>query len=179
MNNISNFISDSLEYYDKNMEKYTEFLKKVKYIQFVESQYDNGKTYNIEFFDDKGIIHQSRYEVLGIYDIKSSIWIWGWAVPYLDKKLTYISRKILNYGTELDVDNEFLKTELITSRFKISNDIQIDIHSAISMYLSKQNFIANMSLEKMSEETNKYVFIPHGTATGKLYYLFILDLPDN
>jgi hypothetical protein len=58
-------------------------------------------------------------------------------VPYLSKNSTYTSRKILNYGLDLGPNQEYLKSELITSRFRITNPIQLDIHTAISSYLSQ------------------------------------------
>ena len=52
-------------------------------------------------------------------------------------------RNILNYGLNLDpiTENTFLKTELITSRFRINDPVQLDVHIAISSYLSKVPFI--------------------------------------
>lgn len=175
MNNISNLVSDSLEFFDGNKEKYDWFINKIKYITLVKETTSNQQF--ISLFDiDKNLIHRSRYEVLGILDPVSNIWIWAWAVPYLPKSLTFISRKILNYGTELDPEGELLKTELITSRFKISGPIQIELHTSIASYLSKQPLIINITTDKLVDR-DYYEFNPSEKAIGKIYYLFLLDLP--
>jgi hypothetical protein len=78
------------------------------------------------------------------------------------KNSTYLSRKLLNYG--LDIDNEELiqlKSELITSRFKIKNTLQLDIHLALAGYLCKNPIIY------------KHIIGEKETMT---YYMFLLDL---
>ena len=50
-------------------------------------------------------------------------------------------KKVLNYGINLDNDSIFLKSELITSRFKIVNSLQLDMHLAIASYISKEPFV--------------------------------------
>lgn len=168
-NNVSNLVTDSLEFYDSNKEKFDKFLSGIKYISLIITP-----QHKIQLLDaDKNVVHTSRYEMLGVLDVVNDIWIWAWAVPYLPKNLTYISRKILHYGTELESDSEFLKTELITSRFKISGPIQVELHSAIASYLSKQPFIINISVS--GREYSEYN--PKEKSKEKSYYLFLLDLP--
>jgi hypothetical protein len=75
----------------------------------------------------------------------------------MKKKNTTILRKILNYGIELEPTNNFLKTELITSRFRVTNKIQLDIYSAIVSYLSKKPRIIRIKLFnniKLTEDIN-------------------------
>ena len=142
MDKVIDLVGNSLEYYDNNYEKYSELYHKIKYIK-INNKGENNE-YFIELFDEnKKLILKSRYEILGTYISKSSTWIWAWAYPDFQKKLTNISRKLLHYGTELDPDKQslYLKTELITSRYKISNKIQLDIHTSIASYLSKQPLI--------------------------------------
>lgn len=173
MNTMSNLVTDSLEFYDSNKEKYESFLSNIKYIN-LGANYDR-KYHEINLLDkNKKIIHTSRYEILGVLDTVNNIWLWAWAAPYLPKNLTYISRKILHYGTELESESEFLKTELITSRFKISGPIQVELHTAIASYLSKQPFIIDISVS--GKEYSEYN--PKEKSKEKSYYLFLLDLPE-
>ncbi len=139
MNN--NIIAQSLEYYDKNIEINKELINKIQYINTIEKK-DGSSLDLIEFYDkDFNLLKKSTYEILGIYSSTGSIWTWGWSIALLKKGLLNTSKKIFNYGFDLDKDNLFLKNELITSRFKISNKIQIDMHVAIGSYLSKKQFI--------------------------------------
>jgi len=134
-------IPESLNYYDKNTEEFSMFIKKIKSskIKIFDDQTKNDK---ILFYDNNDkIIFKSRIEVIGIYNNNSKTWIWAWSVPQFKQINTMISRDILNYGLKLSNDNIFLKYELLTSRFRISDETQLDIHMAIASYLSKQPFI--------------------------------------
>ena len=91
----------------------------------------------IVFLTLKKKFYRSRYEIIGLYTSENNIWAWSWAIQCF-KNNTNIARKIWNYGAVLDPNVGFLKTELITSRFKISNKIQLDIHVAIASYISKK-----------------------------------------
>ena len=125
----------------------------------------------IEFFDKNNkVLLQSRYEVIGFYYKKYNLWCWGWAAPPLKKNETVIIRKLLNYALEIDLslkENEqfkFIKTQLINSRSRITDELQLDIHIALASYLAKKKMVYKKKY-KLSEEPNNYID----------YYLFILD----
>jgi len=138
-------ILDALNYYDKNQEIYHAFLKNVKYVSFIPN--DNDLVHNsIVFYDkNKKPILKSRFEILGSFNNFSKTWIWAWSNPNNNKNLVYTSKKILNYGLDIvpTVEAKFIKTELITSRFRISDIVQLDLHIAIASYISKLPFIFN------------------------------------
>ena len=87
----------------------------------------------------------------------------------------------MNYGAELDPELSFLKTELVTSRFRISDPIQLEIHTAIASYLSKKpvifklksfidlNIVENNLLDVINSKN------PLEQNNFSIYYLFILD----
>src|ERR1700744_639366 len=122
-------VSDSLEYYDLNSEKYNNLFKNVKYVKFSDASNDMEHNMIFLYDDHKNEILKSRYEIIGLFNNTTSTWTWAWSIASFRKNTTFIARKILNYGTELDPDSKFLKTELITSRFQIASDIQLDIHA--------------------------------------------------
>jgi hypothetical protein len=110
------------------------------------------------------------------------MWIWGWSLPQYKKNTTTIVRKLWNYGAELDVNSHFLKRELITSRFRISDPIQLEIHTAIATYLSKKPLIYKHTIKYdtvkdedfvpvLDQNINKY----NETSDYNTYYMFILD----
>lgn len=176
-----NLIKNSLNYYDKNMEKYNKFLSKIRYVNFVFYTEDTKKSIIIFYDKDKKEIFKSRYEVLGAYNNTSKTWIWGWSIPNASKNLTFISKKILNYGLDIDDNDEnlFLKTELITSRFRITNEIQLEIHIAISSYISKIPLLFNIHIlpeRLMKLNENKFYEINTEKAEKyTMYSFFILD----
>ena len=178
-------VKDALEYYDNNTEKYSNFLKKVKQIKFYLSSGDIDPDY-IYFFDkDEKLIHKSTYQVIGTRFM--NIWTWAWSIPTFHKKNLNTIIQILKYGIELDTiknpENMIVKTELITSKFEISDPIQIDMHLAIVSYLSKSPLIFNyIEPEEFKSEQILYdediINIVEDKKNDNLkYYLFIIDLP--
>lgn len=191
-----NIISRSLEFYDANREKYNKFLLRIKYYTIKYSFSDNERTI-ITFYDrDRNVIVDSRAEALGTFYNKNNLWVWAWGVPTHPKNYTYLSRKILQYGLDIavpinnknneDVQDLFLKTELITTRFIINNHIQVDIHVAISSYLTKIPLVIplyNIPIKKGSSSDKSKVHMYKFTYneynnfadTLDVAYFFILD----
>jgi len=182
-----NIISQSLEYMDKNINNHKSFFTKINYINIIRSQSNNYKDMNvIEFYDrDMNLIKSSRYEILGTYNMTNMIWTWGWSIARLNKNAVNTAKKIFNYGFDLDDNNLYLKNELITSRFKISNPIQLDMHVAIGAYLSKKEIIYSYRI--YNDSINKNNILVHNNIellnTKKKYdnepyneyYMIILD----
>jgi hypothetical protein len=137
---IDSTIRDSLEYYDKNREKYHVFFDKAKYVRFVDN---NNNTDDIIFYDEnKKILLESSFEIMGLYLPKNNMWRWSWSIPSIHKKYTFISRKILEYAFNLHHTTEYpLRSDLINSKIKINNDLQLDIRIALSSYIGKQPLI--------------------------------------
>ena len=134
-------VRDSLVYYDNNFELYKKKLKEINYLKIIKNNNDHQQD-EIHFYDsNKKFLFKSRYEFIGIHEPQLQLWSWAWSIPYLNKKSTNIIKKILNYGIELEPTAHFLKSELITSRFRINHPIQLDIHSAIASYLAKKPVI--------------------------------------
>ena len=172
-------VSDALQYYDKNSEEYEYFFKDIKYVSFETKE--NDTEHNIIYFYDKNKkeMFRSQYEILGTYNKTSNIWMWAWSNPEFSKNSVYISKKILNYGIDLDKESKYLKTELIFGRFRISNNVQLDMHLALASYLSKIPIIFkyNAMAEAKIHDTNKVELVnnPKSDDFYVTYYLFILD----
>ena len=190
MSNKTDIVIDALRYYDKNTEKYEKAFKNARYhkILYNKSDIDHNK---ITFYDEhKKPILTSKFEIIGVYDNIPKTWIWAWSNPYFSKNTTYISRKILNYGLDLDSSTSFLKSELISSRFRISSFVQLDLHVAIASYISKNPVIYKLiidsnapfefGIKSESDITKSDTFIPINTDKSlrnnyTIYYLYMLD----
>ena len=171
MNSPSSIVVNALEYYDTNKIKYKNMLKDAYSYIFINST--NDTTYNrIQFKNkDNEIILDSRYEIVGVYNKKEQIWNWSWAIPQSKKYTVLTSRKLLEYGLDLPGSELFLKTELITSRFQISNKIQLDLHIALASYLSK-----NPVIYKYIDNKDDSTLMDKGEKDDcYYYYLFLLD----
>lgn len=174
--NVS-LVTDALKYYDKNSETYKDFFKDVRYIKFIAASSDMTHNMIIMANKDKKIIIRSKYEVIGTFNSDSATWIWAWSMPRFNKNTTYIARKIFNYGAELDPQFRFLKTELITSRFRIGDPVQLDMHVAIASYLSKKpltyKYINPYNVSDYDAEG--YVDVTLKGDNYVAYYMFLLD----
>ncbi len=181
--NDVNLVRNSFDYYDKNQEKIKNKFDRVNYISFEINKKDLEHDVII-FYDSKlKELFRSKMEKIGTYDKLSQVWTWAWAIAHLKKNETNIVRKILMYGTELDPSSKFLKTELITSRFRVSNRTQLDMHCAIASYLSKKSVVYKYTIYSLLKLIdNKYIDIlqPDYSRTEDVtfeldYYIFLLD----
>jgi len=165
-------IADALNYYDNNMEQNLDVIKRTKYVRLIYNKGDMEHNM-IELYDeDKKKIGLYEYEIFGLYNPNTQIWIWGWSIPTLNKNSTYVVKKLLNYGINLDAEeNILLKAELITSRFKITNPIQLDIHVALAAYLAKQSFIFKYNDYNKRREAEELIDIRESEYTADSFYI--------
>ena len=182
-NDTSVYIPTALEYYDKNNEKYESFFKKIYYYKIIRGANELEYSYLSLYDENKNEIFRSRYENIGLYNNKSRTWAWAWSIPRFAKNTTTIARKIVNYGMELPYDSTFLKTELITSRFRITDLIQLDMHIAIASYLSKKPLVFHFNVYPKDTATSKDIYSTHVEESLPenekenfvSYYMFLLD----
>jgi hypothetical protein len=171
MNNEIDIIKLALEYYDKQSEKYDVLLKTIHTVDFETAKHDLDYNKIFMYNKDKELILESKYEIMGAYYPNTNIWIWGWSLHKLNKYYVKIIKNLFDYGIQLNPNtpnNSFLKMELVTSRFKISDKIQLEIYAAIAAYLSKTTFV-------FKYDSNIYD-LDNKTLKSKeeiIYYLFI------
>ena len=145
---LSALVDKALYDYDKRSIQYK------KYIDSDNIIFDRTIT-SIKFVD----INQEvfNYNILGIFDNINHIWMWAWMVPDFLMTETVFVKKLLNYGLKIDStvsnkvsqdrlsqdrlsqDRLYLKTQLVNSRFLLEDNFQLELHLAISYYLSKEN----------------------------------------
>jgi hypothetical protein len=175
-------VNDALKYYDQNNEKYMNIKKKIKFVKHAVADQRDIEGVKLIFYDqDMKEIFTSRVEVLAKYYINVKVWTWGFSIPSLDRSLTALSRKIFLYGTDIDISNPaniLLKNELITSRFVINDEVQIDIHCALASYLAKKPFIFQWKDFIFTSDVMKVKGEFDDEKTDVIYYSFIVDPPD-
>jgi len=176
MSRTKELIVNSLKYYDTNQEKYHIVFNKFKYYS-IKRNYGDTEHFVILFYDkDQKLISQSRYEIVGVYYVNSQIWAWSWSIPKLQKNMVYTTRKILNYGLDIVPTDEdmFIKAELVTSRFKISNEIQLNIHAAIASYIAKKPIVYKLIFASPSGTSIWPIQRTIGE-NDEIFYLYLLD----
>jgi len=186
MTKITEIVRNSLEYLDNNKSKYKSYLNKIKYYS-LEFLYGDLERHKIIFYDkNKNKLFETEYEIIGVYNNFAKTWAWSWSIANFSKNEVYLARKILMYGLDIvpDKDTIFLKSELITSRFRISNPIQLDIHVGLASYLSKIPFIFKLYIPTNLNENlegNLYPILTDDdfsffdNTNFQIYYLFLLN----
>jgi hypothetical protein len=186
MDNVS-LVTTALEYFDVNSEKYEGILKHAKYLKFISAKTDMENN-TVCFFDkNKNEILRSRYEIIGLYSSNTNTWTWAWAIAFFKKNNTNIARKLWNYGAMLDPNTTYLKTELITSRFRVADFVQLDIHVGIASYISKNPFVYKYRVGKQIKNSEGEISIDENKIDQDgfisiddnnyilIYYMFLLD----
>lgn len=191
-----NILAKAMEHYDDQRKKYQKLTKKINFIRLILKTSDIERS-EIAFYDkDQKEMFKSKFEFVGSYFKNEKMWIWAWGIYYYSKNESYLSRKILNYGLDIQVAQQktlnknlikdyqdvFLKFELVTPRFVINNIVQLDIHIALCSYISRVPFIIPLpvSLAKNinPENIHKYVYNDIYNSDGMwdvLEFVFLLD----
>ena len=186
MSQSIDIVRKSLEYYDRNNEKYEKILSKIKYYQFILRSSDLDHSTIIFFDKNKQKLFESRYEYIGLYNKSSSTWIWAWSIPTLQKNGTYISKKILNYALNIPSSSttKFIRSELITSRFRIASKVQLNIHASVASYISKTPLVFKIKIHdnlftkpEYGKKTELFEVLDEKKEEQYvlIYYLFLLD----
>lgn len=141
-------------FFEKALHRYDltqSFMKKIEslvemenlHIDFIMSNIDSNRN-KILFIhpENKKILFQSEYEIIGAYYDKLNVWSWAWAMPSLSITDNYTSKKMLTHI--LGIDQQFspeIKLIIMTPRSVISDKIQIDTRIAIACYIYKHNYV--------------------------------------
>ena len=136
---IKEFIKTRLDNFDKSNEKYNNLIE----VENTKIEKRDNITFLI-FLDKNGKkIQESRVTILGTFDLNTNIWLWAWVTPYFTSEESKDSRDILNYGLELEPNNNsnihfFIKSHFVNSRIYFDSDVTFDIHLALSLYITKK-----------------------------------------
>lgn len=140
--NLKKFIKEKLDILDKSKLKYTDYINsKHVYLDDIQNQF---------IIKEKGeIVFSKRLTYLGIFNIISKVWIWSWCIPTIKCDFSKDARRILDYGLQLEPSTNtnihyYIKPHLVNSRVFFENDILLDIHLGLSIYISKALFIYSL-----------------------------------
>lgn len=165
-----NLIKNSLDYMDKKMSKYyIDHIRIASYNLLINKE--DLKLPKIICYDkNKKKVFKANIQIMGNYYKKSNMWIWGWAIQdwpdneVPPKNITYLSREILKYGLDISTDftgdkNQdslklYLKFLLTNSRTLVKNQIEMDVITAICLYLSKKDFILKLRWDKVTPKVD-------------------------
>ena len=132
---LKNLIKKSFENYYKIQNKFID--KNIKHIYY-EDKNELVIKYN-------NITEKYDTEILGLFDETNNTWVWSWSIANEDmkKNKTIISKKLLNYGLDIEINNNkeidktYVKSILTTSRIHIKNYSNLQFILSLSTYLIK------------------------------------------
>ena len=141
-----NLIKKAFKYKDEKTEKYELISSKIDNYEFTNSKLDLQEP--VVKWKDKNnkTLFKSKWQLAGSYLPEFDMWIWSWADPTSPKNTQYISRDLLKYGLDIDINesNEYdklIKMILTNSRFIIKLPESLHLFTCIILYLSKKEFI--------------------------------------
>lgn len=153
--NIGDFIQNIFDYYDKQNNKYKDYLLENIIL-------DDKNKYFIDKNTNEIIQNISNSEILGIFYHEHNVFVWGWALPILNKKT--IVNGLLYYSMSLTSttntnEHNFIRSILINSRIYIENDFNLQFVLGLSLYIIKEsniNFIYKTYIYD-KEDKNKVI----------------------
>jgi len=140
----NNFFFNAINYYDKLVEYSKNYDIVLNTINIINDENINNDT---EIKKEKEIVINKKNNMLckykkdtiGIYNTIDNIWTWYWIIQKSD------IFKIVNWCnisiTENNINNGIIRSILMTPKFIIVDDIQLDIILATASYLYKNNVI--------------------------------------
>ncbi len=137
-NNLKTFIKEKLDLLDKTKIKY-EHLINNNNIEF--TMEDGYRT--LKFLNNNNEEYKAKIALLGAFDTNTKLWLWAWAIPSFNFDEIKDSKDILEYGLKLEPSTNsnihfYIKPHLVNSRLLFENDIFLDIHLSLSLYISKK-----------------------------------------
>lgn len=149
---LINLIKNSLDSYDERNYNYRDFLK--------DKDIAINRNLNTINFVKKN--NEFNYNVLGLFDNSTNIWMWSWMLPTLFHNETELIIDLLTYGLKIsptksnNIDPNpyelYLKTQLVNSRFLINNKFQLELHLSLASYLLKKKFKFIYSIKRKLNE---------------------------
>jgi len=144
MNN--NFLSNALSNYDKIIERSKEY-------NIVKNDFKDTDTYNNKdktennkeilsnyFLTKNNNKLQSNYKIdyIGVYNIIDQIWTWMWIIKNVNifKIVEWCNNSMTN-----SINDNMIRAIIMTPKFIIVDDLQLDIILAVVSYIYKNNVI--------------------------------------
>jgi hypothetical protein len=128
LKSIDNIVTDHYNNAEKEIRKYIQKNGKYKY-----KFYYLDNIHYVDVFENNTQILKAEYEVLGLYNIVISTWLWSWANSYIEKPLAKSSLAINVFYNELDSDqNKYDQEELEKINYYVNNP---------SFYIKSENIV--------------------------------------
>lgn len=146
-------IKEYEEYYQKKKKEFSKYI-------------NPDKKYKIDFSDNNNTASISvegklklkvKYDIIGAYNISSSVWYWAWNITFIDKSLISNSLKVKNYYNNI---NEKKDT---------SHQLKDKLHYLLTngnFYLSGKNLDKLLQLTTYIIQSHWILMVPPNTKSS-------------
>jgi len=151
------------EYFDKQNEKFKNIFDNDISIEFLKNSV-NLQMLRLEIFKNNNKIGHADCSTIGIFNTENSTWYWSWCLAFNNKNENYLSKKILDYAFNINididditktVDDTIFKSELLNSKIYMENpSMEIEKFLAISMYILGADYYYIVPIENINVKTN-------------------------
>jgi len=177
--NHFNLLRNSLNYKDKMEILYNKIIEKKSNLNEYNIEYEIINKNNdldipiANFYSDvkdlkfkKNILFSAKIQAIGVYYSDDLKFQWSWSIPTFPKNWTYLSRKILRYGIDLDIKenvksdknynivNLYIKSILSNSMILLDNEsfnVNIDLLESLILYITKSMRIMKRKKKNFTE----------------------------
>uniref|UniRef100_A0A6C0H846 Uncharacterized protein n=1 Tax=viral metagenome TaxID=1070528 RepID=A0A6C0H846_9ZZZZ len=155
--------------YNKQIKKYNKNKKKqIEQLINLNNLYNINLNKNLmELYNNNKLIIKGEYNLHGIYQFKTNLWIWGTSIPDINKKFIKNINAIrsLNYIFEKNIDNylynfyyQFLTEDilLITDNklLKLINELLLYLSNDLYYFnpINKKSYMQFITLKNIKEQ---------------------------
>jgi hypothetical protein len=146
------------EYFDKQNNKFKNIFNDIIFTLI-----ENKDVTRFEIFKNDNKIGQADCNTIGIFNNENSIWYWSWCLPFNNKNENYLSKKILDYAFNIDINNNnneitetaIFKSEFLNSKiYMVNPSIELEKFLAISMYITQAEYYYIVPIDNLNVKTN-------------------------
>ena len=157
-------ITDSIDSYYNTMQQKYSHLNNEKFKKIYKKE--DGSRNSVTIMNSKKTVFRGRYQVAGVVNKNTSIWHWGWNLPFIDRSLYKDASKIKDFANVIEKENEKIDPSAMEIiYFYCSNDSFFCSSNSIIralkivMYVTKASWFSPESIDENGYKMTKYNLI--------------------
>lgn len=111
---------------------------------------------------------ETDVEYLAYYYPLYKTWAWAWADSNLSHSEKYLSKQLLLWALDRSAEYLYIRSNLITSRTILQNEIQIDINIALAIEILKKPYIYKFDYQVGTDILTVYFILIDSKSIEKL-----------
>jgi hypothetical protein len=126
---MESFFKNMNSHYDNLKKKISKKINIDEKLDFIFNEDSN--LYTVDIMINNKLIMKAEYSIIGMYNLPLSIWYWGWAIDFVNHKLTQNLKPVKKYKKKIpNMFTQFEKSSIEEAHYILSNN---------NFYISNQN----------------------------------------